>query len=325
MTLTLRDPDLFFTTLSSMMLLDPRPSYVFDQIAMSEIRFGAGDGDTVQLNRYPAFGDNGLSLTARKLTEQQTIGTADPIKQDQESVTVILEEYSGPYNPDAGHVAPLGLTEKVARQAEAKLIDTGDPTSFFNSIGGNSLKDDHDRWHDRVLQSLLDETTNEWNPDDVSDGSTATSGTGSKIDTEDLQGIKETLEMANAPTDSDGLYWAIVSPRMDKHFRQDTDFKEAMHYANPNALVRGEMGVYEGFRFIKSTNMSTETINSLDAYKGFFLGPGAIGYGEGDFPVEIRKNKNDDYERFMYLVWLVFRGYALLDDRFVVEGRTYAS
>lgn len=325
MALTLRDPNLFFSALQSMMLTEPIPNYVFDQVAEKEIRFGAGEGDTVQLNRYPVFGDVGLSRTARKLTEQQTIGTANPIKQDTESVTIVLEEYSGPYNDSESQVAPLGLTEKVARQAEAKLIDTGDPTSFFNSIGGRSLKDDHDRWHDRVLQNLLDETTNEWNPDAVSDGSVETTGTGSKIDSEDLQGIKETLELNNSPTDSDGLYWAFVSPRMDKHLRQDADFKEAMHYADPQKLVRGEMGVYEGFRFIKSTNMTTETINSETAYKGYFLGLGAIGYGEGDLPLEIRMNKNDDYERFMYLVWLVFRGYALLDDRFVVEGRTYAS
>jgi len=325
MSLTLRDPNLFFTTLGSMILFDPKPNYVFDQIAEKEIRFGAGNGDTVQLNRYPAFGDAGLTRAARKLDETNTVGTADPVQQDTESVTVILEEYSGPYNSSTSAIAPLGITEKMARQAEAKLIDTNNPTDFFNSIGGMSLKDDHDRWHDRVIQNLLDETTYEWNPDDVADGSTATTDTGSKIDSEDLQGIKEILQGNNAQTDSEGLYWAIISPRMEKHLRSDSDFKEAMHYANPQMIVRGQIGVYEGFRFITSTNMKTETINSITAHKGFFLGPGAVGYGEGDIPVEVRPNKNDDYERFMYLIWLVFRGYALLDDRFVVEARTYAA
>jgi len=325
MALTLRDPNLFFTTLSSMMLFEPRPAYVFDQFAMKEIRYGANNGDTVVLNRYPYFDDAGLTLADRQLSESDTIGTANPVSQDTDAVTVILQEYSGPYNGTESAIAPFGITEKVARQAEAKLIDTGDPLSFFNSIGARSLKDDHDRFHDRVLFNLLSTTTNKWNPDGVVDGSTASTSTGSTLDSDDLRGIKEQLENANVPPDSDGLYIAVISPRMDKHLRQDTDYKEAMRYASPENLLRGEIGVYEGFRFIKSTNMPTETINSLTAHKGIFMGVDAVGYGEGDLPLEVRKNKNDDYERFMYLIWLVFRGYSLLDERFVVEARTYAA
>lgn len=308
-----------------MMLYEPKPKYVFDQFATVDVDFKATDGDTVKINRYPYFGDVGLTQEARKLTEQQTIGTSNPVRQEVNQVTVTLEEFTGPYNASVSAPAPLGVTEKVARRAEQKLLDTGDPTSFFNSIGGASLKDDHDRFHDRILCNLLLSTANIRNPDGVTDGNTATTSTGSKIDSDDLKEIKEQLEDADVPTDSDGLYIAVVCPRMEKHFRQEPDFKEAMHYYNPTQLMRGEIGVYEGFRFFSSTNIPTATVNSLTAYQGVFCGMDAIGYGEGGVPLQIRRNKNDDYERFMYLVWLVYRGYALMDGRFVYKARTFAA
>lgn len=325
MALTLRDADVFLQTLSAMMLYEPTPNYIFDQFAGKEIEFGKGKGDTIQINRYPYFGDAGLTSSARLLDEQQTIGTADPINQEINTVTVTLQEFSGPYNNSVGAVAPLGVTEKVARQAQAKLIDSGNPADFFNSIGGRSLKDDHDRWHDRVLCNLFLSTTNVRNPDGVTDGNTATTSTGSTLDHADLMAIKESLMEANIPTFSDGLYCAVVCPRMEKHLRQDTDFREAMNYYNPTMRMRGELGIYEGFRFFTSTNMPTDTINSLTAYQGLFFGPNAVGYGEGDFPVQVRMNKNDDYERFMYLIWLVYRGYSVLDSRFIYKARTFAA
>lgn len=325
MALTVKNADYFLSVLSAMMLLEPKPKYVFDQFANKEIDFTAGDGDTLQLNRYPYFGDIGLTESARTLDEQQTIGTSDPVNQSVNKVTVTLKEYAGPYNSTASAVAPLGVTEKVARQAQQQILDAENPADFFNSIGGMSLKDDHDRWHDRVLCNLFLGTTNNWNPDNVADGSTATTGTGSKLDHDDLMGIKEQLLTADIPTFDDGLYYAVVSPRMEKHLMQDTDFREAMRYYNPTQLMRGELGIYEGFRFFCSTNMPTETINSLTAYKGVFFGPNAVGYGEGNLPLQVRQNKNDDYERFMYLIWLVYRGYATLDSRFVYEARTFAA
>ncbi len=324
MAITLRDEKLFLDALSTMTLLEPKPKYIFDQFAYKEIEFGKGKGDTIKINRYPYFGESGLTEYERKLDEQQTIGTSDPVNQETQQISVMLEEYSGPYNSTASKLAPLGITEKVIRQAQAKLIDSDDPLNFFNSIGGMNLKDDHDRWHDRVLCNLMLSTSNKWNPDGVTDGNTATTSTGSKIDHEDLMGIREQLASADVPTMSDGNYCAVIPPRMEKHLMQDTDFREAMNYYNPEQKMRGELTIYEGFRFFRSTNIPTATVNSLTAHQGIFFGEQAIGYGEGSIPLAIRKNKNDDYERFLYLIWLVFRGYSLLDERFIIKARTFA-
>jgi N4-gp56 family major capsid protein len=306
------------------MLLDPQPQYLFDRFASKNVDQGKFQtGDKVSINRYPMLASNGLGDDDRKLSETQAIGTSYSQKQTVETVDVYLEEWSGPH--DGTGVGPLVVTEKVIKQAQQKLINESDPLSFFNSIGGMSLKNDHDKWHDRKLCNLLLSTTNKYNPDGVADGSTATTSTGSKLDSDDLKAVKENLQTANIPTFPDGYYYAVISPRMEKHLKQDADFKEACYYYKPDSQFKGSLTEFEGFRFWTSTNIPTATVNSLTAYQGVVFGPNAIGYGEGRVPLQIRRNKNDDYERFLYLVWMVYRGYAMLDSRFVYKLRTFAA
>jgi N4-gp56 family major capsid protein len=309
---------------TALQLIDPQPNYVFDQFATKDIDGGAfTEGDTVKLNRYPMLGNNGLTEEDRRLSETSTIGTTNSTRLTVQQITVVLQEYSGPH--DGTNVGPLAVTEKALRQAMAKWLDSGDPLSFMNSIGGMALKNDHDKVHDRILSNLMRTTTNKYNPDGVADGSTATTSTGSKFDSDDLKGLKETMQTSLVPTFPDGFYHAVIPPRLEKHLKQDPDFKEACYYYKPDTQFKGALTEFEGFRFWTSTNMPVTTINSLTAHEGVVFGPQSIGYGEGNVPLQIRRNKNDDYDRFLYLIWLVYRGYSLLDSRFIYKIRTFAA
>lgn len=324
MAITERESAYFLTTMSALMLTDPQPAYLFDRFATKEIDRGKfNSGDTVQLNRYPMLGGNGLTESARALSETQTVGTSNTSAQTVQTVTVTLKEYMGPHN--GTDVGPLVVTEKVLKQAQAKLLDGANPLNFFNSIGGMSLKNDHDRWHDRTLVNLLLTTTNTLNPDNVADGSTATTSTGSKFDSDDLKLLKEQMMSRNVPIYPDGYYYMLVSPRFEKHLKQDADFKEACYYYKPESQFKGEITAFEGFKIWTSNNIPTAMVNSLTAHQAVAFGPDSFGYGEGKLPLQIRNNKNDDYQRFLYLIWLVYRGYALLDQRFVYKLRTFAA
>jgi hypothetical protein len=64
------------------------------------------------------------------------------------------------------------------------------------------------------------------------------------------------------------------------------------------------------------------------AYLGFFFGSNAIGevFGgapEDGIPVRVKRNMNDDYGRFLILIWQAFFGLALLNPDFSVTARTY--
>lgn len=309
---------------TGLQLTDSQPNYVFDQFATKGIDNGAfTDGDTVKINRYPMLGNNGLTLADRMLSETNTVGTANTTRQTVQQISVSLEEIAGPHNGTG--IGPLAVTEKAMRQAMVKYLDAGDVLSFFNSIGGMGLKNDHDKFHDRVLSDLMRTTTKKLNPDDVADGSTATTSTGSKIDSADLELLKEKMQTDLIPTFPDGFYHAVIPPRMEKHFKQDPDFKEACYYYKPSTQFSGVLTEFQGFRFWTSTNLLPATVNSLTAYEGVFFGPQVVGYGEGNVPLNIRRNINDDYQRFLYLIWQVYRGYSVLDIQHCYKVRTFAA
>jgi hypothetical protein len=68
---------------------------------------------------------------------------------------------------------------------------------------------------------------------------------------------------------------------------------------------------------------------SRTAYNGLFFGKDVLGeiYG-GDpmdgVPVKVKRSMNDDYQRFLILIWQAFFGITTLNNNFVVNARTYA-
>lgn len=320
MALQVRDSTYFFSVLGIRMLFAPTALTVFDQFAEIEQHLGKNEGDTIVLNRYPHLGDVGLTLAARAVGEAATIGISSPVNVTPEQAILVLTDYWGPHNGTA--VAPYGISEATARRANAKLIEYSDPLSFVNSIGGAFLDTDHKRWHDRVLCNLCLTTTQIRNPAGKADASTLVTD---KVTTADILAIRKTLIDNNVPTFDDGTYVAVISSQVEHNLLSDADFKAAA-INNANAGDRiwmGEIGKYLGVRFVTSTNIPTTTVNSLTAAQYVVFGKQAFGYGVGSLP-EIRKNANDDYGRFLYLVWKCVRAYAVLNSSFIVKGRSFA-
>jgi N4-gp56 family major capsid protein len=324
MPITVTDPGFFFPVLSAKLLYAPRPDYIMDQFAMKEINIRFQQGDTVTLNRYPYLGDVGLTEALRTPSESANIGIANPINLTYNAVPLTLTEFFGPYSAGSSSIQPLGISEKVAKYASQKLADYGDPTSFVNdAVSGDYLSDDHARFHDRALINRALATSNFQNPAGKADGSTLITD---KFTVADLGAIRETLQVNLAPKFMGKYYIAVIGSRTEKHLRQDTDFKNAMNY---NQLVQeraldGSIGAFEGFLFYRSENIPTATVNALTARQSLFFGMGAFGYAEGE-KREIRINKNDDFGRFLYLIWRAVRAYATINTAFIVKGRTFAT
>lgn len=102
--------------------------------------------------------------------------------------------------------------------------------------------------------------------------------------------------------------------------------------------------VYNQFRLFVSNNIPTKQVplnytattdgsatgfQLRTAYPGYFFGRHAVGeiYG-GDptteIPVQIQRNQNSDFNRFLIVIWQAFMGLSRLNDDFVIVGRTYA-
>jgi hypothetical protein len=90
--------------------------------------------------------------------------------------------------------------------------------------------------------------------------------------------------------------------------------------------------VFEGVRFFETTNMPDYYFNvSIEgavgfvgnaaqltqAAVGFFFGPQAIGLGVGGNNAQVLTNSNDDFSRFIILIWQLYAGWEILNMDFV--------
>ena len=322
MPITIRDNAYFYSVLNSQLLQPPGPEYVFDQFLTFKEEVGANQGDIVTFNRYPLLADAGMTEALRTANESNTIGIGNPIAITSQSVSFQLGEFVGPYSTAGTALAPLAVTEKVMDQASQLLLRRRDIHKFGEDIGTGILYDDMVRTHDRFIANRFLASTNFTNPGSKLDAATLVTD---KITSADILTIKEKLQTRFTKRfNKTGRFAAVVNSRMEKHIMQDADFKAAAQYSDAMRLFRGYIGTYLGFDFFTSDNYPTATVNSLTAHQGIFFGQGAVGYAYSGMP-EIRANKNDDYERFLYLIHRRVAAYATLNTAFIEIARTFAA
>jgi hypothetical protein len=90
--------------------------------------------------------------------------------------------------------------------------------------------------------------------------------------------------------------------------------------------------VFEGVRFFESTNFPSKTITvdigdgngavSKTTPAGLFFGPQAIGVGIGGPNAQVLINNNDDFSRFIILIWQLYAGFANLNKDFITTAFT---
>ena len=144
------------------------------------------------------------------------------------------------------------------------------------------------------------------------------------------------------------------------HLRQNSDFREVARYPGngqinplmsgmqPNAALYMGQGfgqatflagepimptgfVFEGVRFFESTNMPTQTqaatiaatAQDYNAAVGIFFGPQAIGVGIGGSNAQVLLNNNDDFSRYIMMIWSLYAGFELLNADFVTVGYSF--
>jgi len=170
----------------------------------------------------------------------------------------------------------------------------------------------------------------------------------------DLLEVVKSLRKRNVPVFADGYYRCIADPSFMKDLRADQGFREVARYPGmgqgnplmgamgPNGAIYGggQYGqaqfvagepvmpsgfVFEGVRFFESTNFPDKTATvSLDGTSatrttpaGLFFGPQAVGVGIGGPNAQVLINNNDDFSRFIILIWQLYAGFANLNKDFV--------
>ncbi|NIA07720.1 MAG: N4-gp56 family major capsid protein [Actinobacteria bacterium] len=140
-----------------------------------------------------------------------------------------------------------------------------------------------------------------------------------------------TLRSANVPfyegPEGGNAYVAVCHPHSLHDLKTETgsgSWRNALEYKDSldNGLFTGEVGMFEGFRFIDSTNaqlqadqsagtsVSTAVGNTYDIYTNYFVGADAVGKAVGVDAHLVVGPITDTLKRFFPLGWYALIGYG---------------
>ena len=92
---------------------------------------------------------------------------------------------------------------------------------------------------------------------------------------------------------------------------------------------------FEGVKFFESTNFPARTQKitasfdnggnyaSKEVSQGYFFGPQSIGVGIGGPNAQVLINNNDDFSRFIILIWQLYAGFEILNKDFVTTAFSF--
>jgi hypothetical protein len=318
-------------------LYRPHPAYVVEMAAEPVVvhDFSKQPGQTVQLDRYRFWGNPG-SKESRERTAEQTIGTANSRNIVKDKVLVTLREYTGPADPsDPTQPSTFKIARETLITAQRLLLDTGNLTAFHQSIGSLTLLDDYRRWRDRVfINELLkavskgqasDSQGGYYYPGDLAVGSlTYANAEQAKFDVkDDLLRVVKSLRKRNTPTYQDGFYRCVCDPTFLMHLRQNSDFREVARYPGNGQInplmssMQPNAAIYMGQGFGQATFVAGEPII------GMFFGPQSVGVGIGGNNAQVLLNNNDDFSRFIMMIWSLYAGFELLNADFATIAYSF--
>ena len=133
------------------------------------------------------------------------------------------------------------------------------------------------------------------------------------------------LRGANVPTISNGYYHAYIHPDVSFDLRGETGaaaWRDPHTYSQPGEIWNGEVGAFEGFRFIESPRAPVfadagSSTTLTDVYATLFLGRQSLAKaysytdGNGAMPRIIPGPVTDTLRRFVPLGWYWFGGYSV--------------
>jgi N4-gp56 family major capsid protein len=127
-----------------------------------------------------------------------------------------------------------------------------------------------------------------------------------------IKSVSDLMKERDIPTyGSSGDYYAIAHPSTFRSFKNEL---ETIHqYTNPgfSKIMNGEIGRYEGMRFIEQTNIPKETwANGLSNFC-FFFGDDTVAEAIA-IPEEMRGKIPTDYGRSKGIAWLYLGGFGIV-------------
>ena len=278
-----------------------RPEMYFDQFADVQATNATNPGASV---KFTVFADLAAATTALGEAEDVT-----PVAMSDAQVTVTLEEYGN-------------ATVTTAKLRASSFLPV-DPVAA-NAVGYNAGLS-----IDTIARNVLQAGTNVI----YATGGTDTAAARVDMDVDDTITAKDIrravaqLRGANVPTIG-GNYVGFIHPDVSYDLRSITDasgWRDSYKYTNAMPLYNGEIGMFEGVRFMESPRapLFTNAYNGSgsagtgDSYGTLIMGQQALakavsmGGEYGAQPTIVYGTVTDLLQRFRPVGWKHFVGYAV--------------
>lgn len=140
---------------------------------------------------------------------------------------------------------------------------------------------------------------------------TATATNNVALGKEHIKNIADTMRERNIPGYTDSDYYALAHPTTLRPFKNQLEPIKAYTEMGLSELKAGEVGRYEGIRFVEQTNRAKETFTNAKSNWCFFFGGDTVAEGIA-IPEELRGKIPGDYGRSKGVAWYFLGGYALV-------------
>lgn len=285
---------------------------IYDQAIGVVPELGKRPGHTININR-PSFANTTYTQAAREVPSGTTISTS-AINVSSEQVPITLKRFGGPYDSTNSRVAPYGIDRfdgSVMLHRPAQVV-------------GLNLTRDFDRTLDSFGVALLDNANSTVRPNGMANDDSAAVAGDYPFSYSLLAKTERTLDDLNVPYFPNGRRAMVLHPLQTEQLGQDAQFnRQAVFERDFNPIFRGTYWKSIGnWDLFKSTTLTSVTnANTISVKYAQAFGPGAIGAGIGEMP-RIAYAAEDNYGETALVIWLMYAGFATLDNRFIARITT---
>jgi N4-gp56 family major capsid protein len=278
-----------------------RPEMYFDQFADVQATNATNPGSSI---KFTVFADLAAATTPLGEAEDVT-----PVSMSDSQVTVTLEEYGNATVTTAKLRASSFMpVDPVAAQAVGYNAGLSIDTIARNVVQAG----------DNVIYATGGA---------VAPTSRTTVNADDTLAANDVRRVVAQLRGANVPT-INGSYVGFIHPDVSYDFRSATDaaaWRTPANYVNPEGIYNGEIGMFEGVRFMESSRAplfanasnNSGSAGTIDVYGTLIMGRQALAKGVslggeyGAQPTIVYGTVTDLLKRFRPVGWKHFVGYGV--------------
>lgn len=150
-----------------------------------------------------------------------------------------------------------------------------------------------------------------------------TCGLGDVMDKTFAGRLYNKLSRTNVPGLMGGQYIAIAHDDVLHDLRQDTStggWIDVSKYANPQSVLQGEVGMYSGIRWLRSSNVTLTSSTIAYTSKVNVCGFNSLGYAVAQAPGIRIAPANDNLGRFVNVGWYGVFVYDTIDANNQIQG-----